>query len=126
MGRLSPHYQRIAIEIKNEVLARREDPYRNQWGETYCQHGYNLGTWDGPDFMCGYCENGDTPYEYAVMVAQGEREHDRKVVAQQMLDALTPLLKRRDDDRPNVSDVLSAEEMTAIWRPIVDLAIGRR
>lgn len=26
---------------------------------THCKHGTYVGTWDGPDYMCGWCENGE-------------------------------------------------------------------
>ncbi len=25
----------------------------------YCKHGTYIGTWDGPDYMCNFCENGE-------------------------------------------------------------------
>jgi len=36
----------------------------------YCRHGTFIGSWWGPDYMCGWCESGEeppTPEEYEAM-----------------------------------------------------------
>lgn len=38
--------------------------------EHYCEHGTYIGTWCGPDYICGFCEQGITVDE---MRAAAER-----------------------------------------------------
>lgn len=33
----------------------------------YCEHGRFIGSWWGPDYMCGYCEMGTTAAEYKLI-----------------------------------------------------------
>lgn len=33
----------------------------------YCQHGTFVGSAYGPDYLCGWCEDGISDYDYALM-----------------------------------------------------------
>lgn len=98
-------YKRMAIDLKNRIVAEDSErsnwDRRNQWGEQYCIHGVNIGTWDGPDYMCGACESGSTILEYALMVAYGEYQRDRKRAEQRMhaevVDAICNAMRGSED-----------------------------
>lgn len=32
---------------------------QNPVDSTHCKHGTYIGTWDGPDYLCQYCESGE-------------------------------------------------------------------
>lgn len=56
--------------LANVKAIKTADPYTGHTGEggnLYCRHGSYLGTWWGPDYMCGACEDGMGDYEYALM-----------------------------------------------------------
>jgi hypothetical protein len=41
-----------------------------------CRHGTFIGTWSGPDYMCGWCESGEEPEpEPAVPVCEWADEY---------------------------------------------------
>ena len=48
--------------------------------DTHCIHGVYVGTWAGPDYMCGYCEMGLTTRvvgtRYVLELRIVEKEHD--------------------------------------------------
>lgn len=102
MARLPKHYLREALAIKRELDARSEESNwdrRNQYtGEMYCVHGVNIGTWDGADLMCGACESGWSPYEYALYCAYDMWRADRKSVMTKVLYAALDLLKDEPED----------------------------
>jgi hypothetical protein len=95
----------MAIDMKNRIVAEEAEmsnwDRRNQWGEMYCVHGVNLGTWDGPDYMCGACESGWTILEYALSCAYGEYQRDRKRAEQQLhseiIDAVCNAMRDKED-----------------------------
>lgn len=65
-----------AIRIKNCLKgyegSEGYDPH-------YCKHGNYVGTWWGPDYMCGPCEDGAEDYAYALYWAkEGVRERMRR------------------------------------------------
>lgn len=48
----------------------------------YCVHGRFIGSWWGPDVLCGYCEDGVSLEEYQAMIRLQElrRERERRCV----------------------------------------------
>ena len=54
----------------------------------YCHHGSYVGCWAGPDFMCGYCEDGISDADYDAMV-------ERRLVVDRRVYALRHQLARR-------------------------------
>ncbi len=50
-------FQAIALQAKKEFLEQVEE-YRNT--PEYCEHGTYVGSWWGPDYLCGGCEEGYT------------------------------------------------------------------
>ena len=40
----------------------------------FCKHGRFIGSWWGPDYMCGLCEDGVTDEEYAEICAREEQQ----------------------------------------------------
>lgn len=63
---------KLALSI---VARLKKAKAEHQYGDEYCIHGTYVGWWGGPDYMCGYCEDGISIYEYALM---GAREKIRK------------------------------------------------
>lgn len=53
----------------------------------YCVHGTFIGSWWGPDYLCGYCEMGVTTYDLARGAVAQSRQQIRKVN-----DALVPFI----------------------------------
>jgi len=60
-------YMELITEKINQVNQVIEDDYevgdeydwdRNDRSQ-YCKHGKFIGSWWGPDILCGYCEAGD-------------------------------------------------------------------
>lgn len=51
-----------------------------------CKHGTNIGTWDGPDYLCGPCESGDTDQDFAIGSAYREQEQIYNAAIRELLD----------------------------------------
>lgn len=64
---------RIATVLVKRLKARRAEHQelraREGWVE-YCVHGTYIGTWWGPDYLCGACEDGTSDYEMALWQAR--------------------------------------------------------
>lgn len=108
---LPRYYQRLAIQLKNELVAESE---RSNWdrrntstGEMYCVHGCYLGTWDGPDYMCGACEEGMTHYEVALGRAYDIWRRDRERIGHAIRELLTYPIEQ---DVPNAGQTLTSGE----------------
>lgn len=56
---------RVALEVLHEIKSGERGD------RTHCEHGTYTGTWCGPDYLCGPCEDGLSPYEYALAAAWG-------------------------------------------------------
>lgn len=60
-----------------------------------CEHGTFIGSWWGPDYLCGYCEDGISVQEmYAIQAESARWGAERLVaeaerIAQVMADALS-------------------------------------
>lgn len=74
---LDPSVAEVALN-----LVKREKAYRQEYVERrrregwldHCVHGVYIGTPFGPDYMCGRCEDGETPGEvYAEAIAEAKR-----------------------------------------------------
>lgn len=64
-----PHVSRIKA-----AYAEYEEE-RNRYGRSnYCRHGNNVGSWWGPDLMCGYCEDSEPMEVYWFALAAADRE----------------------------------------------------
>ena len=50
-------FQAIAIKAKQDYLDQVE---ANRASSDYCEHGTYVGSWWGPDYLCGGCEEGYT------------------------------------------------------------------
>lgn len=47
------------------------------YDDTHCEHGTFVGGWAGPDYMCGWCEDG-TPYdEYCAIMQERATRRSR-------------------------------------------------
>ena len=47
------------VARRKAAIAEYEEAYRKARGNlTHCVHGTYIGTWAGPDYMCGLCESG--------------------------------------------------------------------
>jgi hypothetical protein len=94
-------YKKYALQIVGELKeAENETNWdrRNRFtGEQYCQHGVNVGTWDGPDYMCGACEDGLSIYQYALYSAYDQMQRDRRAAQRQISDAVIDVIKGLDD-----------------------------
>lgn len=90
-------YKKYAVQIVRELKAAEDESNwdrRNHFtGEQYCQHGVNVGTWDGPDYMCGACEDGIGIYQYALYSAYDEMYRDRRAAQRQISDAVIAAIK---------------------------------
>lgn len=61
---------RRALEIvKGMKAAPAYTGHTGEGGSLYCRHGSYLGTWYGPDYLCGACEDGVDDYTYALRSA---------------------------------------------------------
>lgn len=85
----------MAQELYNET-----DGYDADHGDEsqFCIHGTFIGSWWGPDYMCGYCENGISLEDY-----QKEQEY-----AHQNQGILTTIV--------TVGDKTSSYSHHRIWR----------
>lgn len=69
-----------AVEIITNLKASEEHRYcprkncdiaLDRWD--HCKHGTYVGDWAGPDYMCGYCEDGTSDYHFALWAAMNEQ-----------------------------------------------------
>lgn len=68
----------------------------------YCKHGTFIGSWWGPDVLCGYCEDGTTDAEYREIMES--RRHAALVTMANALvfvDVGRIASERRDSIRAN-------------------------
>lgn len=99
LRRLSPPAMRVALDVITGLKLRQEhascdrdecEIARDRW--THCEHGTFVGDWAGPDYMCGWCEDGVSDYEYALGVAMNEQlrhvSEIRARMARAALDAM--------------------------------------
>lgn len=88
--KLPDKYMKLALQYVRELKEADEesnwDRRNPDTGEMYCIHGVNLGTWDGPDYMCGFCEEGASLYEYALYSAWASYRRDRMRLGQTVFD----------------------------------------
>lgn len=98
--RLPIQYARLAIQVKWELIAESERSNwdrRDSWGAMRCIHGTNLGTWDGPDYMCGPCEAGwsilEFAYDYAVTEWRRERMRREQALHLAVIDAVCDAMR---------------------------------
>lgn len=62
--------------------------------QTHCKHGAFIGWWGGPDYMCFHCEMGTTDEEYAEILAERERERQRRARLPRYLAVIRRLTSR--------------------------------
>lgn len=66
------------MDIMREINEAAENdsqlPYDGDQSDErqYCIHGTFTGSWWGPDYICGYCEDGVTAAEWALIVKARE------------------------------------------------------
>lgn len=88
---------REALQIVRAMKEYRALPYserRKHYGD-YCVHGTYIGSWWGPDYLCGPCEDGVSDYEYALGMAYAEAERRARVARETYFrDVLVPLVGR--------------------------------
>ncbi len=54
-------------KVENFMVIEDDYQYGDEWDwdqndkSQYCRHGKFIGSWWGPDILCGYCEAGDGP-----------------------------------------------------------------
>jgi len=51
------------------------------YDSTHCKHGTFVGGWAGPDYMCGYCEDGISDEDFAAMTKQWHEDLEKKTAA---------------------------------------------
>ncbi len=61
--RCQAHYD--AYCERNEAHDEREAAYQ---ASLYCEHGTYIGSWDGPDYLCGQCEAWEPSHDTDVEV----------------------------------------------------------
>ena len=92
MTKLPRSYLYYAVSVVREMKAADEesnwDRRNRATGEQYCVHGTNIGTWDGPDYMCGWCEDGATIYQYALYWAWRRYRDDQRKARKEWTEAL--------------------------------------
>lgn len=52
----------------------------------HCKHGTYVGGWAGPDYLCGYCEDGIGDHEYALRVAWDRQQAEAREVFRRIFD----------------------------------------
>lgn len=116
--KLPKAYALMAIRMKNDLVAEAEErsnwDRRNQWGEQYCVHGTNVGTWDGPDLMCGWCEDGASHYTVALHWAYTRWERDRRSIGLAIQDALLSWNAQQEKGQPQWAQALTYEESVTL------------
>lgn len=67
-----------------------------------CPHGTFIGSWWGPDYLCGYCEDGVTVKEYEAMRAwqsvyqlKAQLEKNTAILAQSLMRKSVEMVRRR-------------------------------
>jgi hypothetical protein len=85
--------------------------------DVHCKHGTFVGGWAGPDYMCGYCEDGITDEDYAEMLAE-RRVHDAKVrAAKERWAELNAAIESKGKDAwPEAEAFLKSEEGKWLFR----------
>jgi hypothetical protein len=53
--------------------------------DVHCKHGTFVGGWAGPDYMCGYCEDGISDEEWEASQRSAERRNRRVTALQPKL-----------------------------------------
>ena len=54
-------------DLRNYMAIEQDYEYGDEWdwdkndSSQYCEHGKFIGSWWGPDILCGKCEAGDGP-----------------------------------------------------------------
>jgi hypothetical protein len=61
--------------------------------EQYCHHGTFIGSWWGPDVLCGFCEDGVTDEEYAMILETRRLQAVRDRARGELIDALIQVLR---------------------------------
>lgn len=97
--KLTPGARAVALSAVRALKAHHG--YVGTGGDgNYCKHGVNLGYWDGPDYMCGACEDGTSDYDYALGLAYDHMRREKKARKLAELDAFCAWAKEnstRDD-----------------------------
>lgn len=128
--KLPLRYKKMAVAHVRELKADDETPWdrRNRaTGEMYCIHGVNVGTWDGPDLMCGACESGVTLYEFALYCAWDTWRSDRRRAHQRISDHVFELFKGESGEQ--ITDLFEKHEWFGLLDGLMNLApelTGRR
>lgn len=120
---LPASYLEKAREFEERLNAESE---RSNWerrnpdtGEQYCKHGVNVGTWDGPDLMCGACEEGVSDHDWAMGQAYAMWRRDRSTVGRLVSEAITDTI--RDVCVELGANPLTVEERMALVAPAMKL-----
>jgi hypothetical protein len=109
---LSAKSKRVALSVLHTIKVEKQhkDCWHSRSGirvddnhcglrreTTYCKHGSYVGYWDGPDYLCGYCEDGVSDYEYALSVAY-EYQHNATREANNLIkDAMLSVVRENPD-----------------------------
>jgi hypothetical protein len=64
-----------------------------------CEHGKFIGSWWGPDIMCGYCESGISAEEMERGHLQGRRYNERHLL-RLMVEAIRVIHKEGEVELP--------------------------
>ena len=87
------------VDFKRRVIAKRQEILADMLdyagytgtgdGGNYCVHGTYLGYWDGPDYLCGPCEDGISVGMYAYYAALSQVQMEMRAGKQELADKLT-------------------------------------
>lgn len=103
LKRALPHIARIKAN-----LAEYEDEKRKAGGWLdYCKHGTYIGSWWGPDYLCGYCEDGDPMWIYRAAIRCALDEIEEQERPRRRIAALYDLLLAYPQHRTFINAELS-------------------
>jgi hypothetical protein len=54
----------------------------------YCRHGTYVGSWAGPDYLCGPCEDGISDEEWSAICQARAERHEREAGEQLFFHAI--------------------------------------
>ncbi len=76
---------------------------------THCKHGTYVGHPGGPDYMCGYCEDGVTDEEWATW--KKEEARSRRAETKEALSSMVKAVRVLQKDAPTPTIFALAEKV---------------
>lgn len=94
-----------------DVNANCKDLCDYEYRRDHCKHGSYVGTWDGPDILCGACEDGLSLYEYALKCAYNEQRFANQHIRELMWEHFATLIK----ERPELLEMVSPKQFREMY-----------